>query len=128
MPRSFVVPEFLRAIPRTKLSDASRYWEPRRLPYNLLLAALFAAWLVATWPAFRGAFTPAHVGQLALLALLANVCYSAAYVVELGVEATPARNGWRERRWLLWATGTLFALLIEYYWIGDEIYPRLGGH
>jgi hypothetical protein len=104
------------------------YWEWRRIPYNLLLGALFAAWVVATWPAFRGVFTPVHLGQLAVLALLANVCYSSAYLVDLALSATPVRDGWRSRRWLLWALGTLFALLLEYYWIGDEIYPTLGGH
>jgi hypothetical protein len=30
---------------------------------------------------------------------------------------------WRQRRWALWLFGTLFALVIAYYWIADEIYP-----
>lgn len=63
-----------------------------------------------------------------MLALIANVCYSAAYVVDLGFSATPVREGWRHRPGLLWAAGTLLALLIEHHWIGDEVYPTLGGH
>ena len=32
---------------------ALRYWEPRRIAYNFVLAAVLAAWLVMTWPHFR---------------------------------------------------------------------------
>jgi hypothetical protein len=30
---------------------------------------------------------------------------------------------WRKYRWALLLTGTLFAMLVENYWIADEIYP-----
>ena len=53
-----------------------------------------------------------------MLAALANVCYSAAYLVEIVLSGS---DGWRRRRWILWAAGTLFALLFAHYWIGDEI-------
>ena len=29
----------------------------------------------------------------------------------------------RDRRWVLWTAGTVFAALLACYWIGDEIYP-----
>jgi hypothetical protein len=31
---------------RAILADAIRYWEFRRIPYNLILAAIFVAWVV----------------------------------------------------------------------------------
>jgi len=53
---------------REILSDAIRYWEPRRIVYNLVLSAVVIAWLVLTWPRFRVAFT---LQALLLLLMLA---------------------------------------------------------
>jgi len=103
--------------------DAVRYWEPRRLWYNLALTAQAGAWVLATWPHFRHALTLQHALQLLVLAALANVCYSAAYLVDLPMLQSPIANRWRRWRWGLWVMGTLLALLIAQYWIGDEIYP-----
>lgn len=103
--------------------DAVRYWEPRRLGYNGLLAAIFLGWVAFTWPHLRGAFTLANVAALAVLALLANVCYSAAYLVDIPLQYTPLRALWRERRRVLWLLGALLAAALAWYWIADEIYP-----
>jgi len=35
---------------RRLLTDAMRFWEPRRLVYNLILAVVVMVWLVASWP------------------------------------------------------------------------------
>jgi hypothetical protein len=106
--------------------DAVGYWEPRRLWYNAALTALVATWGVLTWPHFRPAFTVASLAKLIVLAALANVCYSAAYLVDLPIQRSPLRTAWRRRRWLLWLFGTLFALVFTCYWIADEIYPFVG--
>ncbi len=103
--------------------DALRYWEPRRLWYNLALTGLAAAWVFLTWPHFRHALTLQHVLQLLVLAALANLCYTAAYVVDIPMLQSPFGSKWRQWRWGLWLIGTLLALLIAQYWIGDEIYP-----
>jgi len=58
---------------------------------------------------------------LIILALLANVCYSTAYLVDVPLQLTFAT--WPKYRWVLLLTGTLFAMLVENYWIADEIYP-----
>jgi len=104
--------------PAAIFPDALRFWEPRRILYNLALTAVAAFCVVSTWPHFRPAFT-----LLAVLALLANVCYSAAYLVDLPMQASDLREAWKRRRWILLLGGTLFAMFIEFYWIGDEIYP-----
>jgi len=109
----------LRAI----LKDAIRYWEPRRVAYNLALIALAGAWVLRTWPHFRPAFTPQSIPPLAVLSALANACYCAAYVVEVLVHDPASTGIWRHWRTGLWIAGTLLALLIECYWIADEIYP-----
>lgn len=108
---------------RALLIEAARYWEPRRIAYNLALLAQAGAWVVVTWPVFRPAVVVQHVSEILVLAGLANLCYCAAYFVEISLHDSPARDTWRRRRWVLWVAGTLFALLIAQYWIGDEIYP-----
>jgi len=109
--------------PRASFGEAVKYWELRRIPYNLLLAALVGAWVRVTWPVFRPAVVLPHLPELLVLALLANLCYCAAYIVELSLARSPALESWRRRRWALWVAGVLLALLIAHYWIGDEIYP-----
>ncbi len=110
---------------REFLRDAIRFWELRRLWYNLALAGQALAWVILTWPHFRPALTVEHLLQLLVLAGLANLCYCVAYFVELLFYQSPAADTWRRRRWVLWLAGTLFALLVAQYWIGDEIYPSV---
>jgi hypothetical protein len=90
--------------------------------YNLVLAAVVAFWVVFTWPHFRGAMNLTSLLLLVILASLANVCYSAAYLVDITMRAS-ARHAWNQQRWVLWLMGTLFAVVLENYWIVDEIYP-----
>ena len=42
---------------RPVLSDAIRYWEPRRFTYNFALLAVCVGWFVVAWPHFRPALT-----------------------------------------------------------------------
>ncbi len=107
---------------RENLRDAVRFWERGRLFYNFVLSAFAIAWIVGTWPHFRLAFTLFSLLRIGVLALLANVCYSAAYLVDIPIQLSglAARSRWR---WGLWLVGTLLAVLFENYWIADEIYP-----
>jgi hypothetical protein len=112
------------------LADALRYWEVRRLLYNVVLALVALGWLAFTWPHFRPAANLMWIppGEqhtvlvlLTVLALSANICYTAAYLVDIPLLVSFAP--WRRRRWVLWLAGTIFAILLENYWIADEIYP-----
>ena len=112
---------------RETVSETIRYWELRRVWYNLALALLVVWWIVRTWPHFAPAMTLVNLGRMLILAVLANVCYSSAYLVDLGLFSSldePARRRWRGA---LFVGGTLFALLLATYWIGDEIYPDVTG-
>ncbi len=109
--------------PRGMLADAVHFWEPRRLVYNVVLAAVVVAWLVITWPHFRPAFVPHSLLLLAILAFLANACYCAAYFVDLPMQRSSLGAQWKRWRWGLWLLGTLLAILLANYWIVDEIYP-----
>jgi hypothetical protein len=108
---------------RTLLADAIRYWEPRRIVYNLVLTAVVLAWVALSWPHFRPALTLPSLLLLAILALLANACYCAAYLVDISIQLLSLSTVWKRRRWGLWLLGTLFAILLANYWIADEIYP-----
>jgi hypothetical protein len=108
---------------RGLLGDSLRYWEFRRLIYNLILLAVVAAWVAATWPHFRPMIEVHSLLLLAILALLANVCYCAVYLVDIPMQCSAFNGLWKRRRWVLWLAGTLLAILFANYWIVDEIYP-----
>jgi len=110
---------------RALLDDALRYWEPRRILYNLGLVAVVLGWVALTWPHFRPALGLQALALLFVLAVLANVCYCAAYLVDLPLQYSSFRAGWRRRRFVLWLAGMLFAAVLASYWIADEIYPYL---
>ncbi len=103
--------------------EAARFWEPRRVWYNGALFVVVMLWVALTWPHFRPALTLDALGKMTVLALLANVCYCAAYLLEFIVKPVSAESGRRRIRWVVWIVGMLFALLLENYWIADEIYP-----
>ena len=103
--------------------DAIRFWEPRRIVYNFALTAVCVAWILSTWPHFRPALTLSSLGIVTVLALLANVCYCAAYLVDIPAQHLIGGTVWSRGRWVLWLAGTVLAIVITNYWIGDEIYP-----
>ena len=112
------MPEFAETF-----AKAVRFWEPRRILYNLILAAVVLAWIIFSWPHFRPAFHLWTLAPLTVLAVLANVCYCAAYLPDLAFQNSAViavSNRWR---WALWTVGMLFAVLLANYWIADEIYP-----
>jgi len=105
------------------LMDAARFWEPRRLLYNLLLFVVVMIWVVRTWPHFRPAMNLEALGIMTVLALLANLCYCAAYLAEILIQNATTSAARNRQRWAIWLVGTLLAILFENYWIADEIYP-----
>ena len=108
---------------RGLIGDSLRFWELRRLLYNFVLLAVVVAWVAGTWPHFRPMIDVHSLLLLAILAVLANGCYCAAYAVDLPMQFSGLRDLWRRRRWTLWLTGMLLAILLANYWIVDEIYP-----
>jgi hypothetical protein len=108
---------------RALLADALRFWEFRRIFYNLVLSLVVLAWLVLTWPHFRPMLVPHSLLLLVILGLLANACYCAAYFVDIAMQHSALGAAWKRWRWSLWLLGMLFAILLANYWIVDEIYP-----
>jgi hypothetical protein len=105
------------------LRGAAAWWEPRRLPYNVVLGVIFAALLARTWARISPELTGPNILRLCVLALLANLCYSAAYLVDLPLQAVASGLARARWRWAVWTAGTLFSMLLEAYWYLDEILP-----
>lgn len=108
---------------RQLFSDAVRFWEKGRLIYNLVLVVIVILWFSLSWPHFQPALNMHSLFLLAVLGLLANVCYSAAYLIDLPMQSSSFKESWRRKRWGLWLIGMTLASLITNYWIADEIYP-----
>lgn len=116
MSTSQSAPHFQSTELRGVLDDALRYWELRRIPYNLVLVAVVVAWGVAT----RSHLHPPLWGLFLLLfimAALANVLYSAVYGVDILIQRSSFRDLWRRRRWVLWLAGMLLAIALANVWI-----------
>jgi hypothetical protein len=105
---------------RMPLDDALRYWEPRRIIYNLLLIAVVLRAFARTWPESQREITFANMLALLVLAVLANLCYATAYLVDLPMQYSSYAPLWRRVRPVLWIAGTVFAWLLATYWMGDE--------
>ena len=108
---------------RGLFADSVRFWEPRRLLYNGVLALVVLAWLFVTWPHFRSVITLQSLLLLLVLGLIANVCYCAAYLIDLPLQLSSIGTVWKRFRWGLWILGTIVAIVLANYWIADEIYP-----
>ena len=88
-------------------TDALRYWEPRRIAYNLLLAAVVLWYFAAAWPESGRALSLNGVLGVFILAVLANVAYCAAYLADLFLQFSHYRE--RRGRWRLVLTLIGFA-------------------
>ena len=96
-------------------TDALRYWELRRIFYNLLLAMIVIAHFAAAWPRSREALTVDGALGLFLLAVVANVAYSVVYAADLFIQFSgfrASRGAWRR---VLLAVGFAFAAVLTHF-------------
>jgi len=90
-------------------TEAIRYWEPRRLLYNLALAAVVLVYFGRGYPASKAALSVDVALGIFLLAVLANVAYCVAYLADIFAQMSGYRLLWLKYRWILLAVGILFA-------------------
>ena len=104
---------------RDSITDAIRYWEPRRLVYNAFLAIVVLVYFGLAYPHSRTVLSFDFVLSLILLAVLANVAYCAAYIVDVFAQISSYRDLWRQYRWILFCVGLLFSgILTRFFAIG----------
>ncbi len=97
---------------RDYFTDAIKFWEPRRVIYNVALAAIVILYFAVGYPASKSALSVDFLLGLFLPAVAANVAYCAAYLVDVFVQASGFREVWQRSRWVLFAIGTTFAAII----------------
>lgn len=97
---------------RESVTNAIRYWEPRRIVYNVVLAAITVAYFAVFYPKSRVAVTIDNCLFIFLLAVLANVAYCSAYLADVFFQASDYNELWRRYRWILFVIGTVFAGII----------------
>jgi hypothetical protein len=97
---------------REYLTDAIKFWEPLRIVYNLTLAAIVILYFAIGYPLSKSAVTIDFCLGLFLLAVIANVAYCAAYIVDIFAQASGFRETWQKSRKLLFLIGTRFAAVI----------------
>jgi hypothetical protein len=97
------------------VADALRYWEPRRIIYNVALALVVAGHVIAGWPGSRAALSTNVLLGLFFLAVLANICYCGVYVIDLFVQFSGLRSFWVKGRVMVLVVGTAFAAVIAHF-------------
>ncbi len=71
---------------------------------------------VLALPISKGLITLNFVLFLFLLAVLANVAYCAAYVVDIFAQVSGFRGVWQKYRWLLFVVGVDLCGIITRFW------------
>jgi hypothetical protein len=94
---------------KDRLTDAIRYWEPRRIVYDAVLAGIVVYYFARGYPASRQTLTFDEILIVFVLAVLANVAYCAAYVPDVFAQTSGLSVTWRKYRWIVFATGVSFA-------------------
>ena len=97
---------------RELVAEALTYWEPRRIAYNAVLVAVVIFYFGLAWPNSKTFLSINAILFLFILAVVANICYCGAYVVDVFVQLSSLRALWIRKRWLLFALGTVFAAVI----------------
>ena len=97
------------------VADALRYWEPRRLIYNAVLASVVLVHFAMSWPASREQLSLDFLLGTFILAVLANIAYCAVYVPDIFVQFSGLDAAWRRGRVVLLIVGTAFAATITHF-------------
>ena len=102
------------------VADGLRYWEPRRVIYNGVLAVVVLLQFILAWPVSREKISFDLALTFLVLGVLANVCYCTAYVADLFVQFSGLQPAWRKGRVALLVVGTVFAAAIAHF-VADGI-------
>jgi hypothetical protein len=101
-----------KATIRESVTDAIRYWELLRIVYNVVLGVIVVVY-VRGLPSSKGMLGSFNfLLVLFVLAVLANVAYCAAYLVDVFAQGSSFRENWQSNRWILFLIGTIFAAIL----------------
>ena len=97
------------------LAEGIRFWEPMRLVYNLVLVLVVVGDFFAAEPGARDKLSFNLLLALIFFAVLANICYCAAYIPDFFVQFSGLKAAWRWGRVVLLTIGILFAAIISHF-------------
>ena len=97
---------------RQALSNAMRYWEPRRILFNVVMAVVAGAVYATNLPHSAHALTFDAAQVLFVLAVLANIAYCAAYLADVLAQLSTFRKTWLRFCWVLLTVGLAFAAIL----------------
>jgi hypothetical protein len=108
---------------RESVTAAIRFWEPRRLIYTGALASIVLIYFGMNYPASKAVVSIDSILVLFLMAVLANVAYCAAYLVDIFVRSSGYLEQWRKYRWLVFVVGLLFAAIVTRFIAASVFQP-----
>ena len=97
------------------IAEALRYWEPKRLFYNAVMAVVVIGHIITKWSSIQGVLSFNLLLLFFFLAVLANVCYCAVYAVDLFVRFSGLQTAWEKGRIAVLLIGTAFAAVIAHF-------------
>src|SRR5215813_12099593 len=100
---------------REMTTDALSYWEVRRLFYNLILAVIVVAHFIEAYPVSRETITVNGMLGLFLLAVVANVAFTAVYLADVFIQFSGFRDSRSSWRWILLLVGFAFAGILTHF-------------
>lgn len=111
------------------ITDSLRYWEPRRIIYNIVLAAITIAYAIpfAKADGHAGFQWPQCLLHLLILAAGANILYCAAYPVDVFIQCSHYRALWLRLRWMMFITGLALASALTWFYVSSMFCPVVNG-
>jgi hypothetical protein len=99
---------------RDLATNSLRYWEPRRILYNTILAVIVLSVFATHWTQFWENAEWVAGLNLFILAVIANILYCSAYVADVFAQLSAFRETWRRSRWILLLIGIVVASSVAY--------------
>jgi len=95
------------------VTAAIRYWEPRRIVYNVVVVAVVVIYYAMAPPGPQHVVTANSILLIFSWFVLANVAYCAAHVAEIYAQASNFGARWMSVRWIVFVVGTALAAVLS---------------
>ena len=115
----------LRRFVNATFNEDVQFWERGRLAYNGALLVVTAVMVILHWPESR--FLADNLGAYALLAVMANILYTAAYlheaVLQMVVHQLPSFQRYvRPARWCVLIAGIILGCVLAVMALDEGIF------
>jgi len=101
---------------RESLTNAIRYWEKMRIVYNVILLLVAAGCFAWHYSAVGSKLSIDLFLSTILCAIVLNVLYCSAYIVDVLVQMSEFRERWAKFRWVPFSLGAIFAAILTRFW------------